>query len=133
MLLGEKPEVFMAGSVNSIADLSDYGFNVDSGIAMCGEDEEIYLDVLAAALEEGEEKIPLIRQLYENKDYERYCIEVHGLKNAARSIGADHLSDAAKVQEFAVKENTLEKIDEGIDALLEEYRTIVNALHELLD
>lgn len=120
------------GQVRTIDDLETRGFDVEEGIAMCAGDEEIYMEVLDAALEEGKEKIPLIRQLYENKDYDRYCIEVHGMKNAMKSIGANHLSEAAKVQEFAVKENNLNLVDEGIDALLTEYQSVVDALEELM-
>lgn len=100
---------------------------------MCAGDEDIYMEVLEAALEEGREKIPLIRELYETKDYERYCIEVHGLKNAMKSIGAEKLSNAAKVQEFAVKENELQLVEDGVDALLREYQQVVDALEELFE
>lgn len=119
--------------VLTIDDLENRGFDVEEGIALCAGDEDIYLEVLDAALEEGREKIPFIRQLYEAKDYERYCIEVHGLKNAMKSIGANRLSEAAKAQEFAVKENNLNLVDEGIDELLEQYQDVVNALEELMD
>ncbi len=118
--------------IRTIDDLEKRGFNVDEGMAMCAGDEEIYLEVLDAALEEGKEKIPLIRKLYDDKDYKRYCIEVHGLKNAMKSIGANHLSEAAKAQEFAVKEDNLSLVDEGIDALLKEYQEVVDALEELM-
>ena len=122
----------MAAPVQSVYDLENRGFDVDAGIAMCAGDEDIYLEVLEAALDEGKEKIPFIRECYEKKDFERYCIEVHGLKNAARSIGANHLSDISKVQEFAVKENNLHLVDEGVEALLAEYQDLVDALEELM-
>ncbi len=118
--------------VRTIDDLQNRGFDVEEGIAMCAGDEELYAEVLDAALEEGKEKIPLIRQLYEEKDYDRYCVEVHGLKNAMKSIGANHLSEAARVQEFAVKDNNLVLVDEGVDALLTEYQDVVDALEELM-
>lgn len=118
--------------VRTIDDLQNRGFDVEEGIAMCAGDEELYAEVLDAALEEGKEKIPLIRQLYEEKDYDRYCVEVHGLKNAMKSIGANHLSEAARVQEFAVKDNNLTLVDEGVDALLTEYQDVVDALEELM-
>lgn len=119
------------GKIQTVEDLSARGFHVEEGIEMCGGDEELYMEVLEAALEEGKEKIPLIRELYENSDYARYCIEVHGLKNAMKSIGAEHLSQAAKAQEFAVKENDLQLVEDGIDALLREYQEVVDALEEL--
>lgn len=121
------------GQVRTIDDLVDRGFDVQEGIAMCAGDEELYLEVLQEAFEEGEEKIPLIRRLYEERDYERYLVEVHGLKNAMRSIGALHLSEAAKAQESAVKMQDYGKVDEKVEALLAEYQEVVDALRELLD
>lgn len=119
------------GQIRTIDDLADRGFVVEDGLEMCAGDEELYLEVLEEALAEGEEKIPLLRRLYEQKDYEGYLVEVHGLKNAMRSIGANHLSEAAKIQEFAVKEQIYEKIDENVEALLLEYQDVVDTLKEL--
>ena len=118
--------------VRTIDDLGNRGFEVEEGIAMCAGDEEIYMEVLEAALEEGQEKLPLIREYYEQKDFERYCIEMHGLKNAMKSIGANKLSEAAKEQEFAVKENNLQLVDEHVEDVLAQYRDIVDALEELM-
>ena len=104
--------------VRTIDDLEKRGFDVEEGIAMCAGDEEIYLEVLEAALEEGKEKLPLIKECYEQKNLDRYCIEMHGLKNAMKSIGAGFLSEAAKEQELAVKENNLRVVDEGVENVL---------------
>ncbi len=119
-------------SVRTIEDLAKRGFDVEVGIDMCGGDEEIYVEVLDAALEEGKEKLPLIRDCYERKDFERYGIEMHGLKNAMKSIGAITLSDAAKEQEFAVKENNLQLVDEKVESVLAQYQEVVDALEELM-
>lgn len=121
------------GQIRTIDDLVDRGFDVQEGVAMCAGDEELYLEVLQEAFEEGEEKIPLIRRLYEERDYERYLVEVHGLKNAMRSIGAMHLSEAAKEQEFAVKDQDYDKVDQKVGTLLDEYQDVVAALRELLE
>ena len=118
--------------VRTIDDLGNRGFDVEEGIAMCAGDEEIYMEVLEAALEEGREKLPLIREYYEQKDFERYCIEMHGLKNAMKSIGANKLSEAAKEQEFAVKENNLQLVDDRVEDVLAQYRDIVDVLEELM-
>lgn len=118
--------------VRTIDDLVKRGFDVEEGIAMCAGDEEIYVEVLDAALEEGREKLPLIRECYEQKDYERYGIEMHGLKNAMKSIGASELSEAAKEQEFAVKENNLQLIDDRVEDILAQYQSVVDTLEELM-
>lgn len=117
--------------VRTIDDLEKRGFDVEEGIAMCAGDEEIYLEVLEAALEEGKEKLPLIKECYEQKNLDRYCIEMHGLKNAMKSIGAGFLSEAAKEQELAVKENNLRVVDEGVENVLSQYRDVIDALEEL--
>ena len=118
--------------VRTIDDLEKRGFDVEEGIAMCAGDEEIYMEVLDAALEEGREKLPLIRECYERKDFERYGIEMHGLKNAMKSIGANSLSEAAREQEFAVKENNLQLIEERVEEVLAQYSDVVDALEELM-
>lgn len=118
--------------VRTIDDLEKRGFDVEEGIVMCAGDEEIYLEVLEAALEEGKEKLPLIKECYERKDYDRYCIEMHGLKNAMKSIGAGFLSEAAKEQEFAVKENNLQLVDEGVEQVLTRYQDVIDVLEELM-
>ena len=117
--------------VRTIDDLEKRGFDVEEGIAMCAGDEEIYLEVLEAALEEGKEKLPLIKECYEQKNLDRYCIEMHGLKNGMKSIGAGFLSEAAKEQELAVKENNLRVVDEGVENVLAQYRDVIDALEEL--
>lgn len=118
--------------VRTIDDLEKRGFDVEEGIVMCAGDEEIYLEVLDAALEEGREKLPFIRECYERKDFERYCIEMHGLKNAMRSIGASQLSEAAKEQELAVKENNLQLVDEKVEDVLVQYQGVIDVLEELM-
>ena len=120
------------GAVRSFEDLTSKGFDVQEGIKLCGGDEAIYMEVLWAAMEEGEEKIPLIRSAYEQKDYERYRIEVHGLKNAMRSIGAVYLSELAAQQEQAVKDMDQAVMEIGVEEMLTQYQFVVNALKELL-
>lgn len=118
--------------IMTIGDLEKRGFDVEEGIAMCAGDEEIYLEVLETALEEGREKLPLIRECYERKDFDRYCIEMHGLKNAMKSIGAMKASEAAREQEFAAKEHKFRVIDEGVEKLLDEYQSVIDTLGELM-
>lgn len=46
------------GMIRSFEDLTVKGFDVKEGIRLCGGDETIYMEVLWAAMEEGQEKIP---------------------------------------------------------------------------
>lgn len=120
------------GAIRTFEDLTAKGFDVEEGIRLCGDDEAIYMEVLWAAMEEGKEKIPLIRSVYEGRDFERYRIEVHGLKNAMRSIGANYLSQLAAEQEQAVKDENYAEMEVGVEEMLEQYQFVVDALKELL-
>lgn len=114
-----------------INDLRNYGFNVDEAMELCIDDEDIYKEVLETALEEGHEKLVLMKELIDAKDYERYTIEAHGLKNAARQIGADSLSDMAKESELAGKAGNTAFLEEKSAELLGAYQKVVNVLEEM--
>lgn len=115
----------------TVYDLKCKGFDVDSALELCIGSEEIYKEVLETALEEGLEKIPFIRECAEKEDFKRYGIEVHGLKNAARQIGAIELSDMAFEQEKAAKAENYEYIKETYEAMLAHYQQTMDVLKEL--
>ena len=56
---------------------------------------------------------------------------MHGLKNAMKSVGAMGLSEAAREQEFAVKEDNLQLVEAKAEDVLIQYRNVVAALEEL--
>ena len=114
-----------------IKDLAGHGFDLEEAMELCIGDEEIYKEVLETALEEGLEKIPLLKNLMETEDYERYIIEAHGLKNAAKQIGAKNLSEIAKKSELAGKAGHIEFMKENHERLLGEYSKVVEVLQEL--
>ena len=66
---------------------------------------------------------------YNEKDYNNYCIRVHGFKNNAYTIGAKALGDLA----YELEQMTRESIDESIldkhNALLEQYDRICKVYH----
>lgn len=112
----------------TISELENYGFNVDEALELCADDEEIYLEVLETALEEGREKIPFMNSLMESGDFDRYIIEAHGLKNAAKSVGLDKLSEMAKASELSGKAGNLDFVKNHHDELMEEYQKKVDAM-----
>lgn len=117
----------------TLEGLKAKGFDVDSAMVFCINSEEIYREVLETALQEGLEKIPFIRECVQKEDYGRYCIEVHGLKNAAKQIGAMQLSELAWEQEKAAKEQNYEFIKDTYETLLERYQEILNILQEFFE
>ncbi len=114
----------------TVFDLKEKGFDVDGAMSLCVDSEDIYKEVLETALEEGEEKLPFIRECVEKEDFKRYCIEVHGLKNAARQIGATELSEMALEQEKAAKAENYDFIKESYEKLLALYQETMDVLKE---
>ncbi|MDE6606884.1 MAG: Hpt domain-containing protein [Lachnospiraceae bacterium] len=115
-----------------LENLKNRGFDVDSAMELCIGSEEIYQEILDAALDEGKKKLPLMKECVEKEDYERYCIEVHGLKNAAKQIGAMELSELALEQEKAAKAGSYDVVKENYEAMLAAYQKIIDALEEFL-
>lgn len=117
----------------TIAELENYGFNTAEGLELCVDDEDIYREVLETAMEEGKEKIPFIDELMKNKDYDRYIIEVHGLKNAAKQIGCDKLSEMAKDSELSGKDGKFDYIESKHEELMDEYKRVVSVMEKLFE
>jgi len=114
-----------------ISDLASHGFNIEEAMELCIGDEEIYREVLETALEEGREKLPLFAELMENGDMDRYIIEAHGLKNAAKQIGADTLSEIAKASELEGKAGHLDFVKSNHDKLISTYTEVIDTLAQL--
>ena len=114
-----------------ISDLRDHGFNVDEAMELCIDDEEIYMEVLETALEEGREKVVLMEDLMVSGDFDRYIIEAHGLKNAARQIGCDELSDMAKASELSGKAGDIDFVKSNHEAVLTEYKRVLDVIEQL--
>ena len=107
-------------------------YDVESGIQKVGGSRDTFFKILEVVLDEGKEKLGLIRKLYDEKDYVNYEIEVHGLKSAMAGVGVMDLSALAKEHEFAVKEERYSYIDEHIEELLKLYEEVLAETENLL-
>lgn len=112
--------------------LLEKGFDIEQALEICADDLELYMDILGTALEEGNRKLPIIKESIEIKDYNRYHIEVHALKNAMRAIGAMELSAMAMEQEMAAKKKDYKKIEEGYVHIINRYGEVLELLSEIL-
>lgn len=98
------------------------------GIEASGESAELYQNILTVFLKEGRTKLPYIKKLYKEEQWQDYIIAVHGLKSSAASIGAMELSLHAKEMECAGKEGNIGLIHEKTDGLLSEYLALLQEL-----
>lgn len=102
--------------------------NVDRRSAMkyCGNDMDFYVNLLEAFAASGEQKLKEIADAFDKEDYDNYRIRVHALKSSAKTIGADSLSENARLAEFAAKDNDVGYIKEHTAALMDEYKKLLN-------
>lgn len=116
-----------------IAELRNYGFNVEGALELCIDDEDIYREVLETALEEGREKVVLMKEIFDNGDFDRYIIEAHGLKNAAKQIGAESLSDLAKASELDGKAGNMDAVKARHEELMDAYEKMLDVVAKIFE
>ena len=106
--------------------------DTELGLSYMGRNEDAYREILALYLQKSEEKIRLIRELFQAGDAKNYTIEVHALKSASMSIGAARLSERAKELEAIGKAGNLGIAQEKNDELLKLYAAVAEAVREHL-
>ncbi|MCR5546440.1 MAG: response regulator [Lachnospiraceae bacterium] len=103
-----------------------------AGLNNCGESLEILKDTMTDFVQSSKEVPQKISSFQKMKDYHNYTIIVHGLKSAARFIGALHLSDLAAELEAAGDAENEAIIEEKTGNLLQEYKELGTKLGEVL-
>lgn len=103
--------------------------NYDSGISYCGDDEEFYMDILRSYLEEN--SLSALNDLYMKGDWRSYKVKVHGLKSSSRYIGADDISDKAKLLEYAARDNDINYINTNHYRFIWEYEVLLKKINSI--
>ncbi len=94
---------------------------------------EEYNELLNLYCLDGKRKLEVLQELWEEKDYKAYGIEVHALKSASANVGAMQVSNIAREQEKAVKREDYTFVDSHADKLLAEYEEQLNHIQAYLD
>ena len=84
--------------------------------------EKLFNAVLAEYTRTIPEKVERLEKLYRTRKWADYAIEVHGLKNASRQIGAMELSSMCAELEKAARSGSEEMIMQIHDGMIERYR-----------
>ncbi len=117
-------------------DREDPSYKISKNILIAGVDTQIgiknynnsvsrYIQVLKFLYDDGEEQIARMEEMVEKEAYDDYTFETHALKGLALGIGAMNLSEKAKNQELAVRNQNYEKVKREAHALFDEYRVIL--------
>ena len=104
------------------------GINVEAAI-QCSGTEVIFRKLLQIFYDTLPGKVELIRQLEQEGDLQRYIIEVHGLKSAARLVGAMELASQAEYLEHCGKADNIQEIHEKNESFLQFYYSYKEKLY----
>lgn len=115
-----------------LSKLNSVGINTQSGIQYCLGDSRFYVELLTKFVKESTRKETDISRFYEQGDFDNYAIIVHALKSNAKMLGADELSENAKMMEAAAKKCDESFMNDYHEKLLEQYRQIVQSICEVL-
>ena len=104
--------------------------DVKTGLMYCAESKMFYLEMLEEFVNgTKDEELAVFLQ---NGDWDNYRIAVHAMKSNAKTIGAMELSEEARLQEMAAKENRTEDVAANHQALAEHYKDLQNRLRKVL-
>lgn len=99
------------------------GLDVKTALLYCN-GKASYLDILQEYCRMSDEMEKSLEEAYTECNWERYVISIHGMKGALRSIGANELSDAAKLLERAGRERSVPYIAENHGQFLLQYKNL---------
>lgn len=103
--------------------------NYDNGMEYCGDDEEFYLDILRSYLEDN--VLSVLNDLYMKSDWRTYKVRVHGLKSSSRYVGADDISEKARLLEFAARDNDISFINMNHYKFMWQYEVLLKKINSV--
>ena len=119
-------------SEDEMAEIFMSGVNVREALSRRNSGINDYLELLSLFYMDGMQKCSYMQELVSDEQYREYGIEAHALKSAAANIGAEKLSELAKEQEMAVKDNQIELIQQNYTVLISAYENILKEIEKVL-
>ncbi len=101
--------------------------DTEAGIRNCGT-EEIYLETLQTYADMIDSHIKETEDFYKSGDISNATIKIHALKSTSRIIGAVSIGELAQELENAGNSGDTQKLDSGIDELLDRCRGLSEKL-----
>lgn len=126
------PEEKQADEGNAVS-LEEKLIDKDAGLPYCGNDEELYREFLQAYYEQGQEYVKKLLSFHDTGKWQDYGIIAHAVKSTSLTIGATGVSEQAKQQEFAVKENKLEELEEHWERFYQDYQNVLREAAQMLE
>jgi CheY-like chemotaxis protein/nitrogen-specific signal transduction histidine kinase len=104
------------------------GVDAKHGIAMTGGTEAGYRKVLATFKKDAEDRLPFLRNLPDEQNLAAFVTQVHALKSAAASIGAQEISAKAAALEEAGRTKDMAAIRGGLSSFAERLASLAEGI-----
>ena len=98
-------------SIESLKQIE--GINVTQGLTNCMEDEELYLSIAGMYVEQINEYLPQLTELYNSQNWEQYGHIAHSIKGASASVGTEVVQEKSAELEQAAKQQNYDPIING--------------------
>ncbi len=98
--------------------------DVDAALDNCADDMEILINTMKDFVSSAKKQPDVIESYLSAGDIRNYTIQVHGLKSAARFVGAMSLSKAAEYLEKCGDEGNISEIEQKTPQLIADFKTI---------
>jgi signal transduction histidine kinase/CheY-like chemotaxis protein/HPt (histidine-containing phosphotransfer) domain-containing protein len=109
------------------------GVDTEKGISISGETEEFYRSVLAFFLRDALERLPLMQTVPETDALRAFVREVHSLKSASASIGADEFSASAAALEAAGKSGNMAFIKDNLPGFADRLAELIKNISAVVE
>jgi signal transduction histidine kinase/DNA-binding response OmpR family regulator len=129
----EKKEEITMNSKNSLLHENIPGLDIKKGLAMSYGKEENYRQVLSLYCQDVNERLPIFQSVPETDALPFFVIQVHALKSASASIGANEVSELAAKLEAAGKQEDLTLIKEKLPVFSERISELVKNIGALME
>lgn len=107
--------------------------NVEKGLSNYGNDKGKYLQILKYIYDDGEGHLHRIKDYLEGGHYREYVYEVHALKGLMAGIGADELSELARLQEYAGRDGNHKVIQKESGYMISQYELMLENIKTVLN
>jgi len=108
------------------------GIDVKKGVSMTGGTPALYRQVLSLFCKDANERLPLLRVMPAPETLGSFTTQVHALKSASASIGADDVSEEAAILEKAGKVADMDFIKENLPIFAQELTELVKNIRSAL-
>jgi len=105
-------------------------FNAGMAKKYCMNSEDFFLDIVDTYVQN--EKRSLLEQIYADKDWNRYGIEIHSIKSSSLTIGFSKVSEEAAELEMAVKSGDIDTVIRKHEGFIKHYEAVVDGLRRII-